>query len=144
MCICREDIYIKNESPSSKKEQSAFPEHNCHNIFKVRCKKKQISYRNSLSCPPFRSFTSWLFLLRSRLQYLSYCMGLCPRAYSDNELLLLLTVVGRVGLDSGLILQSSVELYPLEYKIINNIRDWDTMVSSCMPLIPLFLKVVEE
>lgn len=64
------------------------------------------------------------------MQYLDYCMGLCPRAYSDNELLLLLTVVGRMGLDTRLILQSSVELYPLQYKIVNNIRDWDTMVSS--------------
>ena len=70
--------------------------------------------------------------LCSPLQYLSSCLSLCPRAYSDDELLLLLTVVGRVGLDTRLILQSSVELYPLQYKIINNIRDWNTMVSSCM------------
>ncbi|XP_035519703.1 uncharacterized protein slf2 [Morone saxatilis] len=89
-----EDIYIKSESPSNNKEQSAFPEHNCNNI----------------------------------LKYLSYCMGLCPRAYSDDELLLLLTVVGRVGLDTRLLLHSSVELYPLQYKIVNNIRDWDTML----------------
>ncbi|XP_051271155.1 uncharacterized protein slf2 isoform X2 [Dicentrarchus labrax] len=89
-----EDIYIKSESPSNNKEQSAFPEHNCNNI----------------------------------LKYLSYCMGLCPRAYSDDELLLLLTVVGRVGLDTRLLLQSSVELYPLQYKIVNNIRDWNTML----------------
>ncbi|XP_037638621.1 SMC5-SMC6 complex localization factor protein 2 isoform X2 [Sebastes umbrosus] len=89
-----EDIYIKSESPSSNKEQSSFPEHNCNNI----------------------------------LKYLSYCMGLCPRAYSDDELLLLLTVVGRVGLDTRLILQSGVELYPLQYTLINNIRDWDTML----------------
>lgn len=89
-----EDIYFKSESPSSNKEQSTFPEHNCNNI----------------------------------LKYLSYCMGLCPRAYSDDELLLLLTVVGKVALDSRLILQSSVELYPLQYKIVNNIRDWDTML----------------
>lgn len=56
-------------------------------------------------------------------------MDLCPRAYSDNELLLLLTVLGRVGLDTRLILQSSVELYPLQYKIVSNIRDWEAMVS---------------
>ncbi|XP_018533665.1 SMC5-SMC6 complex localization factor protein 2 isoform X2 [Lates calcarifer] len=89
-----EDIYIKSDSPSSDKEQSTFPEHNCNNI----------------------------------LKYLSYCMDLCPRAYSDNELLLLLTVVGRLGLDTRLILRSSVELYPLQYKIVNNIRDWGTML----------------
>ncbi|XP_049927555.1 SMC5-SMC6 complex localization factor protein 2 isoform X1 [Epinephelus moara] len=89
-----EDICIKSESPSSNKEQTIFPEHNCNNI----------------------------------LKYLSYCMGLCPKAYSDDELLLLLTVVGRVGLDTRLILQSSVELYPLQYKVVNNIKDWDTML----------------
>lgn len=99
-----EDIYIKSESPSSNKEQSTFPEHNCNNV----------------------------------LKYLSYCMDLCPRAYSDDELLLLLTVVGRVGLDTRLILQSSVELYPLQYKIINNIRDWDTMLPRiCLALTDL-------
>ncbi|KAG7216365.1 hypothetical protein INR49_021770 [Caranx melampygus] len=99
-----EDIYIDSSSPSSNKEQSTFPEHNCSNI----------------------------------LKYLSYCMGLCPRAYSDDELLLLLTVVGRVALDSRLILQSNVELYPLQYKIINNIRDWDTMLPRiCLALTDL-------
>ncbi|XP_059215941.1 SMC5-SMC6 complex localization factor protein 2 isoform X2 [Centropristis striata] len=72
------------------------------------------------------------------LKYLSYCMGLCPRAYTDDELLLLLTVVGRVGLDTRLILQSSVELYPLQYKIVNNIRDWDTMLPKiCLALTDL-------
>lgn len=69
------------------------------------------------------------------LKYLSYCMGLCPRAYSDEELLLLLTVVGRVSLDTRLILQSTVELYPLQYKIVNNFRDWDTMLPRiCLAL----------
>ncbi|XP_040906375.1 SMC5-SMC6 complex localization factor protein 2 isoform X3 [Toxotes jaculatrix] len=72
------------------------------------------------------------------LRYLSYCMGLCPRAYSDDELLLLLTVLGRVSLDTRLILQSSVELYPLQYKTVNNIRDWDTMLPRiCLALTDL-------
>lgn len=57
-------------------------------------------------------------------------MALCPRAYSDDELLLLLTVVGKVSLDTQFILQPSVELYPLQYKIICNIRDWNSLVSS--------------
>ncbi|XP_068424507.1 SMC5-SMC6 complex localization factor protein 2 isoform X2 [Clinocottus analis] len=99
-----EDIYIKSVSPSSKKEQNNFPEHNCNNI----------------------------------LKYLSFCMGLCPRVYSDDELLLLLTVVGKVGLDTRLLLQSGVELYPLQYKIINNLRDWKTMLPRiCMALTDL-------
>ncbi|XP_034753306.1 SMC5-SMC6 complex localization factor protein 2 isoform X2 [Etheostoma cragini] len=72
------------------------------------------------------------------LKYLSYCMGLCPRAYSDDELLLLLTLVTRLGLDTRLILQSSVELFPLQHKIVNNIRDWDTMLPRiCLALTDL-------
>lgn len=62
------------------------------------------------------------------LKYLSYCMGLCPRAYSDDELLLMLTVVLRVSLETRRILQSSVEVSCLLYKMINNIRDWSSMV----------------
>ncbi|KAM4591627.1 SMC5-SMC6 complex localization factor protein 2 isoform 2-T2 [Odontesthes bonariensis] len=89
-----EDVYVKEESPSTEKEQPVFPEHNCSNVFK----------------------------------YLSYCMGLCPRAYSDDELLLLLTVVGTVSLDVNRILQSSVDVTCLQYKIVNNIRDWSAML----------------
>ncbi|XP_069548736.1 SMC5-SMC6 complex localization factor protein 2 isoform X2 [Brachyistius frenatus] len=64
----------------------------------------------------------------SILKYLSFCMNLCPRAYSDDELLLLLVMVGRVSLDSQLILQSSVELYVLQYRLVDSIRSWDTML----------------
>lgn len=56
-------------------------------------------------------------------------MALCPRAYTDDELLLLLTVLGKVSLDTCLVLQTSVELYPLLCTVVCNIRDWDTMVS---------------
>ncbi|MEQ2315828.1 hypothetical protein AMECASPLE_026404, partial [Ameca splendens] len=62
------------------------------------------------------------------LKYLSYCMGLCPHAYSDDELLLLLTVVGRISLETRRILQSNVEVSCLLYKMINNIRDWSSML----------------
>ncbi|XP_008427840.1 SMC5-SMC6 complex localization factor protein 2 isoform X3 [Poecilia reticulata] len=62
------------------------------------------------------------------LKYLSYCMGLCPRAYSSDELLLLLTVVGRISLDTRRILQSNVAVSCLLYTIINNIRDWSSVL----------------
>ncbi|XP_029030819.1 SMC5-SMC6 complex localization factor protein 2 [Betta splendens] len=58
------------------------------------------------------------------LKYLFYCLDLCPRAYSDDELLLLLTVVGRIGLDPRLILKSSV----VKYQLVDNIRNWDNML----------------
>ncbi|XP_035760631.1 SMC5-SMC6 complex localization factor protein 2 isoform X4 [Neolamprologus brichardi] len=72
------------------------------------------------------------------LKYLSYCMGLCPRAYSDNELLLLLTVMSHIGLETRLILESSVALEPLLCKIVNNIRDWDALLPKiCLALTDL-------
>ncbi|XP_068597601.1 SMC5-SMC6 complex localization factor protein 2 [Brachionichthys hirsutus] len=74
----------------------------------------------------------------SILKYLSYCMALCPRAYSDDELLLLLTVLGKVNMDTRLILQSSVELYPLQCKMVNNVRDWNTVLPRiCLALTDL-------
>uniref|UniRef100_A0A1A8QPY9 Family with sequence similarity 178, member A n=1 Tax=Nothobranchius rachovii TaxID=451742 RepID=A0A1A8QPY9_9TELE len=66
--------------------------------------------------------------LSNIFKYLSYCMGLCPRAYSDDELLLLLTIVGRISLETRCILQSRVEVSCLQYKIFNNIRDWSAML----------------
>ncbi|XP_039857680.1 SMC5-SMC6 complex localization factor protein 2 isoform X2 [Simochromis diagramma] len=72
------------------------------------------------------------------LKYLSYCMGLCPRAYSDNELLLILTVMSHIGLETRLILESSVALEPLLCKIVNNIRDWDALLPKiCLALTDL-------
>lgn len=87
-----------------------------------------------LSCHLWEIHHSCLFLLCSYLQYLSYCMTLCPRAYSDEELLLLLTVVNKVSLDARLILQPSVELFPVQYKILYSIRNWAAMVSSHVSL----------
>ncbi|XP_026165314.1 SMC5-SMC6 complex localization factor protein 2 isoform X2 [Mastacembelus armatus] len=97
-----EDEYVKVENPSSNKEWSAFPEHNCTNI----------------------------------LNYLSFSMDLCPRVYSDEELLLLLTIVGRICLDTQFIcVIHSLKLHHLQSKIVNNIRDWDTMLSKiCLAL----------
>ncbi|XP_054885691.1 SMC5-SMC6 complex localization factor protein 2 [Poeciliopsis prolifica] len=66
--------------------------------------------------------------LTNILKYLSYCMGLCPQAYSNDELLLLLTVVGRIGLDTRLILHSNVAVSCLLYTIINNISDWSSVL----------------
>ncbi|XP_028279581.1 SMC5-SMC6 complex localization factor protein 2 isoform X2 [Parambassis ranga] len=69
------------------------------------------------------------------LKYLSYCMSLCPRAYSDEELLLLDTVVSRLGLDMRLTLQNSKDLYPILCKIVNNFRDWDSVLPRiCLAL----------
>ncbi|KAM8852400.1 SMC5-SMC6 complex localization factor protein 2 [Synchiropus picturatus] len=71
-------------------------------------------------------------------KYLSVCLGLCPQVYSDTELLLLLTMASRIGLDSHYILQSRVELYALLYNILNNLREWDVMLPRiCLSLTDL-------
>ncbi|CAN9499801.1 unnamed protein product [Ophioblennius macclurei] len=71
-------------------------------------------------------------------KYLSCSLGLCPRAYSDDELLLLLTLVSRISLDPQLILLSSLNLYPLHCRIVNNFMDWDKMLPKiCLALTDL-------
>lgn len=72
------------------------------------------------------------------LKYLRLCMALCPRAYSDDELLLLLTVLGKVSLDTSLVLQTSVELDTLLCRIFHNIKEWDAMLPRiCRALVDL-------
>lgn len=72
----------------------------------------------------------FLTILRCCRQYLGLCLTLCPRAYSDDELLLLLTVLGKVSLDSNLILQTGMELDSLLCRIFYNIKEWDAMVGQ--------------
>lgn len=138
MFFFREDMCIKNENPSHENEQNTFSEHNYDNILKVGKPYKPIILYLHMGFPCGHLLERYklnnipamdhMILWFSFLQYLSVCMGLCPRAYSDDELLLLLTVLGKVSLDTQLILHSSVELFPLQYKLINNIRDWEAMV----------------
>nr|XP_057914960.1 SMC5-SMC6 complex localization factor protein 2 [Doryrhamphus excisus] len=71
-------------------------------------------------------------------KYLSYCISVCPRAYSDYELLLLLTMVARVCLDTHFVPLPCVESYTLLYKTVNVIRDWDAMLPRiCQAFIDL-------
>lgn len=57
-------------------------------------------------------------------------MTLCPWAYSDDELLLLLTVLGKASLDTSLVLHTGMELDTLLGKIFHNIKEWDAMVGQ--------------
>lgn len=61
-------------------------------------------------------------------KYLSCCLGLCPRFYTDSELLLLLTLLCTISLESRLLLHTSDTLYPVLYKLLQNIRHWDNMM----------------
>lgn len=66
--------------------------------------------------------------LENVIKYLGLCMALCPRAYSDSELLLLTTVVCRVSLDTGLRLLPKEDICWLLHHLLNNIRDWDSQL----------------
>ncbi|XP_061084109.1 SMC5-SMC6 complex localization factor protein 2 isoform X2 [Conger conger] len=72
------------------------------------------------------------------MKYLALCMALCPRAYSDGEVLLLVTLVSRVSLETCL------QLLPMEdscwvlHHLLNNTRDWACQLPRiCLALVDL-------
>ncbi|XP_033887168.3 SMC5-SMC6 complex localization factor protein 2-like isoform X2 [Acipenser ruthenus] len=72
------------------------------------------------------------------LQYLVMCTSLCPRAYSDRDKLLLLSLLCRVSLEKGLRLHPMVEIQTIIHNLLKSIRHWDTqMPLVCLTLINL-------
>ncbi|XP_041743507.1 SMC5-SMC6 complex localization factor protein 2 isoform X5 [Coregonus clupeaformis] len=97
----------------------------------IQIRTESLPSKKELSTFPEHNFDSVI-------KYLSQCTSLCPRAYSDRDLLLLLSVVSRVGLDTQLALQPTEHLRSLLRNLINSIRDWDIMLPRiCMSLINL-------
>ncbi|KAK6328518.1 hypothetical protein J4Q44_G00004960 [Coregonus suidteri] len=97
----------------------------------IQIRTESLPSKKELSTFPEHNFDSVI-------KYLSQCTSLCPRAYSDRDLLLLLSVVSRVGLDTQLALQPTELLRSLLRNLINSIRDWDIMLPRiCMSLINL-------
>ncbi|MGH0144390.1 UNVERIFIED_CONTAM: hypothetical protein FKN15_039586 [Acipenser sinensis] len=64
------------------------------------------------------------------LQYLVMCTSLCPRAYSDRDKLLLLSLLCRVSLEKGLRLHPMVEIQTIIHNLLKSIRHWDTQASA--------------
>ncbi|MGH0136616.1 UNVERIFIED_CONTAM: hypothetical protein FKN15_070023 [Acipenser sinensis] len=64
------------------------------------------------------------------LQYLVMCTSLCPRAYSDRDMLLLLSLLCRVSLEKGLRLHPMVEIQTIIHNLLKSIRHWDTQASA--------------
>lgn len=62
------------------------------------------------------------------VQYLSLCTALCPRAYTDEELLLLLAVVCRIGLETHFQLLPTGHFSLLLQNLLKNITHWDVQV----------------
>ncbi|RXN24872.1 SMC5-SMC6 complex localization factor 2-like protein [Labeo rohita] len=68
--------------------------------------------------------------LESVLKYLSLCTALCSRAYTDEELLLLLTVVCRIGLEIHFQLLPTGHFSLLLQNLLKNIAHWDEQISK--------------
>uniref|UniRef100_A0A8B9HIR0 SMC5-SMC6 complex localization factor 2 n=1 Tax=Astyanax mexicanus TaxID=7994 RepID=A0A8B9HIR0_ASTMX len=64
----------------------------------------------------------------SIVKYLALCAALCPRAYTDEELLLLLTLVYRVSLETCLKLLPTGDLSCLLQHLLNNMTQWETQL----------------
>ncbi|XP_056617228.1 SMC5-SMC6 complex localization factor protein 2 isoform X3 [Triplophysa dalaica] len=64
------------------------------------------------------------------LRYLSLCTSLCPRAYTDEELLLLVTVVCRIGLETHFQLLPIGHFTLLLKNLLKNITHWDIQLSK--------------
>uniref|UniRef100_A0A8C1N5M2 SMC5-SMC6 complex localization factor 2 n=1 Tax=Cyprinus carpio TaxID=7962 RepID=A0A8C1N5M2_CYPCA len=76
--------------------------------------------------------------LESVLNYLSLCTALCPRAYTDEELLLLLAVVCRIGLETHFQLLPTGHFSLLLQNLLKNITHWDVQISkACQTLTDL-------
>uniref|UniRef100_A0A671TCJ7 SMC5-SMC6 complex localization factor protein 2-like n=2 Tax=Sinocyclocheilus anshuiensis TaxID=1608454 RepID=A0A671TCJ7_9TELE len=76
--------------------------------------------------------------LESVLNYLSLCTALCPRAYTDEELMLLLAVVCRIGLETHFQLLPTGHFSLLLQNLLKNITHWDVQISkACQTLTDL-------
>ncbi|KAL7877650.1 hypothetical protein SRHO_G00042930 [Serrasalmus rhombeus] len=72
------------------------------------------------------------------VKYLALCAALCPRAYTDEELLLLLTLMCRVSLETSLQLLPTGDLSCLLQHILQNMTQWEIQLSQvCQAIIDL-------
>ncbi|XP_055026872.2 SMC5-SMC6 complex localization factor protein 2 isoform X2 [Misgurnus anguillicaudatus] len=72
------------------------------------------------------------------LKYLSLCTALCPKAYTDEELLLLVTVVCRIGLETHFKLVPTGHFSLLLHNLLKNITHWEVQLSkACQTLTDL-------
>ncbi|KAG7251558.1 hypothetical protein CRUP_001738, partial [Coryphaenoides rupestris] len=67
------------------------------------------------------------------LKYLTFCMVLCPGAFSDLELTLFLALSSRLGLESGLVLEPHLDLRRLQRRVLLNVQDWEHTLSYLLP-----------
>ncbi|TRY69628.1 hypothetical protein DNTS_032746 [Danionella cerebrum] len=68
--------------------------------------------------------------LEGILKYLSLCTALCPKSYPDEELLLLLAMTCRMGLDPHFHFEPTTDLRILLENLLKNITHWDAQISN--------------
>ncbi|XP_043911558.1 SMC5-SMC6 complex localization factor protein 2-like [Protopterus annectens] len=69
------------------------------------------------------------------IKFLVFCTNLCPEAYTDHELMLLISVVCRISLERKLQLIPLVDFESLLESLLKNIKDWDSQLPAlCLVL----------
>ncbi|XP_048465186.1 SMC5-SMC6 complex localization factor protein 2-like [Rhincodon typus] len=75
------------------------------------------------------------FGIKNVIKFLQFCTSICPEAYSDQELVLLISLLGRISLERELQLTPLKDFQCLLDRLLNNIRQWNTKMSElCMIL----------
>uniref|UniRef100_UPI00398F4D1F SMC5-SMC6 complex localization factor protein 2 n=1 Tax=Pristiophorus japonicus TaxID=55135 RepID=UPI00398F4D1F len=75
------------------------------------------------------------FGIKNVVKFLLLCTSICPEAYSDEELVLLMSLLGRISLERELQLTPSKDFQCLLENLLNNVRQWSTkMLELCMIL----------
>ncbi|XP_078079262.1 SMC5-SMC6 complex localization factor protein 2 isoform X2 [Mustelus asterias] len=75
------------------------------------------------------------FGIKNVVKYLLLCTSICPEVYSDKELVLLISLLGRISLERELQLTPLKDFQCLLDNLLNNIKQWSTkLFELCMIL----------
>ncbi|XP_067909148.1 SMC5-SMC6 complex localization factor protein 2 isoform X2 [Heterodontus francisci] len=75
------------------------------------------------------------FGIKNVVKFLLLCTSICPEAYSDKELVLLISMLGRISLERELQLTPLKDFQCLLDNLLNNVQQWSTkMFELCMIL----------
>ncbi|XP_069756206.1 SMC5-SMC6 complex localization factor protein 2 isoform X2 [Narcine bancroftii] len=75
------------------------------------------------------------FGIKNVVKFLLLCTSICPEAYSDKELVLLISLLVRIGLEQELQLTPLKDLQCLLKNLLNNIRHWSSKMFELCKII---------
>lgn len=75
------------------------------------------------------------FGIKNVVKFLLLCTSICPEAYSDKELILLISLLGKIGLEREFQLTPLKDLQCLLDNLLNNIRHWSTRMFELCKII---------